>query len=297
MDCSGLGVAIVTPFAADGSLDEASLRRLARYIADNGADFLVALGTTGEAVTQTLQERLHTLEVLFSEVGDRIPIVIGAGGYDTHAIAEEMALYGRRFPAKAFLSVTPYYNKPTAEGLYAHYRYLAERSPLPILLYNVPVRTGVNLPNSVVLRLAQELPGQIIGLKDASLDLIQGMELLYQAPPGFQLLSGDDVLAAPAILMGYKGVISVLGNALPGPMQALVKAALRHDLPTVQRLQAQLLPLMRLCFAEGNPTSIKGLLAEMGLIQPYTRLPLVPASAHLRQKAHEALLPFLAAGA
>jgi len=123
------------------------------------------------------------------------------------------------------------------------------------------------------------------------------MELLYQAPAGFQLISGDDVLAAPAILMGYRGVISVLGNALPAPMQALVKAALRQDIPTVQRLQSQLLPLMRLCFAEGNPTSIKGLLAEMGLIQPYTRLPLVPASPHLRQKAQQALLPFFATGA
>ncbi len=297
MDCSGLGVAIVTPFKEDGQLDEPALRKLARYLVENGVDYLVALGTTGEAVTQSLEERVQMLEVLFSEVGDRVPIVIGAGGYDTHAIAEEMAFYGRRFPARAFLSVTPYYNKPTPSGLYAHYRYLAEHSPLPIILYNVPVRTGVNLPNSVVLQLAQEFPGQIIGLKDASLDLIQGMELLYQAPAGFQLLSGDDALAAPSILMGYRGVISVLGNLLPGPMQSLVKAALQRDIETVQRVQAQLLPLMRLCFAEGNPTSIKGLLAEMGLIQPYTRLPLVPASPQLRQKAYQALHSFFAAGA
>lgn len=289
MDCSGLGVALATPFKADGTLDEVALRRLARYVAENGADYIVALGTTGEAVTQTLAERLHTLEVLFDEVGELVPIVVGAGGYDTHAIADEMRIYAHHFPLRAFLSVTPYYNKPTPEGLYAHYAYLAERSPYPIILYNVPVRTGVNLPPQITLRLARDFPGQIIGLKDASLDLIQGMELYAQAPAGFQLISGDDVLAAPAILMGYVGVISVLGNALPQAMKRLVDAALQGDLSQVRRLESHLLPLMRLCFAEGNPTGIKGLLAELGLIEPWTRLPLLPASESLRARFREAL--------
>ncbi len=294
MDCSGLGVALATPFREDGGLDEPALRRLARHVAENGADYLVALGTTGEAVTQTLEERLHLLEVLFEEVGGRIPIVIGAGGYDTHAIAGEMRLYAQHFPAKAFLSVTPYYNKPTAEGLYAHYAYLAERSPLPIILYNVPVRTGVHLPPAITLRLAEAFPGQVIALKDASLDLIQGMELYAQRPPYFQLVSGDDVLAAPAILMGYVGVISVLGNALPGVMKQLVEAARSGNLPLVRRLESALLPLMRLCFAEGNPTGIKGLLAEMQLTGPWTRLPLLPASESLRARLAEALAAFSA---
>ncbi|MCX8112856.1 MAG: 4-hydroxy-tetrahydrodipicolinate synthase [Bacteroidia bacterium] len=289
MDCSGLGVALATPFQADGSLDEPALRRLVRHLIESKVDYLVALGTTGEAVTQTLEERLRVVEVVFEEVGDKLPVVVGAGGYDTRAIAEEMRRYAAHFPVRAFLSVTPYYNKPTADGLYTHYAYLAERSPIPIILYNVPVRTGVHLPPAVTLRLAKDFPGQIIGLKDASLDLIQGMELYAQIPSGFQLLSGDDVLAAPAILMGYVGVISVLGNALPSAMKRLVEAAVQGDLQTVRELESALLPLMRLCFAEGNPTGIKGLLAELNLIEPWTRLPLLPASELLRSRFREHL--------
>lgn len=281
---------MATPFKQDGSLDEPALRRLAHHIVENGADYLVALGTTGEAVTQTLPERLRVIEILFEEVGDRVPIVVGAGGYDTRAVADEMRLYAHHFPVKAFLSVTPYYNKPHAEGLYTHYAYLAERSPRPIILYNVPVRTGVHLPPTIVVRLAQDFPGQIIALKDASLDLIQGMELYGQVPPGFQLLSGDDVLAAPAILMGYVGLISVLGNALPRAVKQLVEAARQGDLATTRHLEVSLLPLMRLCFAEGNPTGIKGLLAEMGLIEPWTRLPLLPASEVLRARLADSLV-------
>ncbi|MCS7297749.1 MAG: 4-hydroxy-tetrahydrodipicolinate synthase [Bacteroidia bacterium] len=289
MDCSGLGVALATPFKQDGSLDEPALRRLAHHVVENGADYIVALGTTGEAVTQTLAERLHLLEVLFDEVGERIPIIVGAGGYDTRAIADEMRIYAHHFPVRAFLSVTPYYNKPTPEGLYTHYAYLAERSPHPLILYNVPVRTGVHLPPAITLRLANDFPSQIIGLKDASLDLIQGMELLAQVPSGFQLISGDDVLAAPAILMGYVGVISVLGNALTQLVKQLISAARSGELRKVRELESRLLPLMRLCFAEGNPTSIKGLLAELGLTEAWTRLPLLPASEALRRQFREAL--------
>ncbi|MCS7152817.1 MAG: 4-hydroxy-tetrahydrodipicolinate synthase [Bacteroidia bacterium] len=295
MDCSGLGVALATPFKADGSLDEPALRRLIRHLLENKVDYLVALGTTGEAVTQSLRERIRLLEIVFEEVGDKLPVIVGAGGYDTHLIAEEMRLYAQHFPLQAFLSVTPYYNKPTAEGLYAHYAYLAERSPHPIVLYNVPVRTGVHLPPAITLRLARDFPGQIIGLKDASLDLIQGMELYAQIPQGFQLISGDDVLAAPAILMGYVGVISVLGNALPHLMKRLVDAALEGDRFIVRELESKLLPLMRLCFAEGNPTGIKGLLAELNLIEPWTRLPLLPASEQLRSRFREALIQLGAA--
>ncbi|MCS6895660.1 MAG: 4-hydroxy-tetrahydrodipicolinate synthase [Bacteroidia bacterium] len=289
MDCSGLGVAMATPFKADGSLDESGVRRLIRYVIDNGADYVVALGTTGEAVTQTLSERLRLLEIVFDEVGGKSPVVVGAGGYDSHAIAEEMNTYARHFPVEAFLSVTPYYNKPTPDGLYAHYAYLAERSPRPIILYNVPVRTGVHLPPAITLKLARDFPQQIIGLKDASLDLIQGMELYAQVPSGFQLISGDDVLAAPAILMGYVGVISVLGNALPATMRRLVQAAHQGEIESVRQLESALLPLMRLCFAEGNPTGIKGLLSELGIIEPWTRLPLLPASEGLRERFRQAL--------
>ncbi len=289
MDCSGLGVAIVTPFREDGSLDEPSLRKLAQHLAQGGVDYIIALGTTGEAVTQTAQERTRLLEVLFEELHNRVPIVIGAGGYDTHAIVQEMQFYAKHFPASAFLSVTPYYNKPRGDGLYAHYRYLAERSPLPIILYNVPVRTGVNLPASVTIRLAEEFPAQIIALKDASLDLIQGMEILFGAPPTFQMVSGDDALAYPTILAGYVGVISVLGNALPAAMKRLVQLAREGQRAEAAESQARLLPLMRLLFAEGNPTGIKGLLSLMGLCSPYTRLPLIPASEALMAQFQAAL--------
>ncbi len=290
MDCSGLGVAIVTPFKEDGQLDEPALRRLARYLVENGVDYLVALGTTGEAVTQTSRERVRVLEIVFEEVHAQVPVVIGAGGYDTSAIAGEMQFYGQHFPAAAFLSVTPYYNKPRPEGLFAHYQYLAEHSPLPIILYNVPVRTGVNLPASITIRLAESYPNRIIALKDASLDLIQGMEILFGVPKGFQMVSGDDALAYPAILTGYAGVISVLGNALPALMKKLVQAALQGHIDEGKALQAQLLPLMRLLFAEGNPTGIKGLLSLMGLCGPYTRLPLLPASPALLSQMQNALL-------
>ncbi len=290
MDCSGLGVAIVTPFQEDGQLDELALRKLARHLVENGVDYIVALGTTGEAVTQTPQERVRVLEVLFEEVDGKVPVVVGAGGYDTHGIAEEMRFYGRHFPAAAFLSVTPYYNKPRPDGLFAHYQYLAEHSPLPIILYNVPVRTGVNLPASVTIRLAEAYPNQIIALKDASLDLIQGMEILFGVPKGFQMVSGDDALAYPAILTGYVGVISVLGNAFPALMKKLVQAARQGHIQEGQALQAQLLPLMRLLFAEGNPTGIKGLLSIMDLCGPYTRLPLLPASPALLAQMQSALL-------
>lgn len=289
MTYSGLGVALVTPFREDGSLDEPSLRKLAQHLVQGGVDYMVALGTTGEAVTQTAQERIRLLEILFEEVQSQVPIVIGAGGYDTQAIAQEMRFYAKHFPASAFLSVTPYYNKPREDGLYAHYRYLAERSPLPIILYNIPVRTGVNLTASVTIRLAQEFPAKIIALKDASLDLIQGMEILFGVPPTFHLISGDDVLAYPAILAGYKGVISVLGNALPAAMKHLVQLAREGRRLEAAELQAHLLPLMRLLFAEGNPTGIKGLLSLMGLCGPYTRLPLLPASEKLLARFRSAL--------
>ncbi|MCS7162724.1 MAG: 4-hydroxy-tetrahydrodipicolinate synthase [Bacteroidia bacterium] len=289
MDCSGLGVALATPFQAGGDLDESALRRLLAYLMENAIDYLVVLGTTGEAVTQSLRERMHLLEVVFEATGGRIPVVVGAGGYNTRQVCREMQLYARHFPVRAFLSVTPYYIKPTAEGLYAHYAYLADRSPQPIILYNVPIRTGVNLSAELALRLARSYPSQIIGIKDAALDWNQSLQLLTEAPAGFQLISGDDALAAPLILMGYKGVISVLGNALPHLMKRLVQAAQQGEVAIVQRLQRQLFPLMRLCFAEGNPTSIKGLLAEIGLAPPWTRLPLLPASESLRAKFREAL--------
>ncbi|MGQ9863083.1 MAG: 4-hydroxy-tetrahydrodipicolinate synthase [Bacteroidia bacterium] len=288
MDGSGLGVAVVTPFDEDGSLDLYALKRLIKHLLKGPVDYLVALGTTGEASTQRLEEKLFFLEQVFEQVEGRCPIVVGAGGNNTSAVVAEMETYAKRFPVAAFLSVTPYYNKPTQAGLYAHYAALAKNAPAPIFLYNVPSRTGVNLTAEVTLQLAWEYPC-IVGVKEASGDLMQGMEILRQAPPRFQVILGEDALLVPALAIGYSGVISVLGNALPAALQEIFQAAHRKDYEAARQWHLALLPLIRLCFAEGNPTGIKALLHEMGLTQPYVRLPLVPASDKLFQQIRQAL--------
>lgn len=288
MDGSGLGVAIVTPFDEDGSLDLPALKRLIKHLLKGPVDYLVALGTTGEASTQSPEEKMFFLERIFEEVEGRCPIVIGAGGNNTRSVAAEMEAYAKRFPVAAFLSVTPYYNKPTPAGLYAHYAALAKNAPVPIILYNVPSRTGVNLSAEVTLQLAWEYPC-IMGIKEASGDLMQGMEILRQAPPHFQVILGEDALLVPALAIGYAGVISVLGNALPGFIQEIFQAVRRNDYEAARQWHLTLLPMIRLCFAEGNPTGIKALLHEMELLKSYVRLPLVPASEKLRQQIRETL--------
>lgn len=275
---SGCGTALVTPFAASGAVDEEQVRRLAARQIDGGVNFLVPCGTTGESPTLSGEEQRRVVELVVETAAGRVPVLAGAGGYDTHAViqlASEMQSAG----ADGILSVTPYYNKPTAEGLYRHYQEIAENVPLPIVIYNVPGRTGCNIDVDTVQRLA-ELPN-IVGIKEASADMAQMCEICRNVPAGFSVLSGDDLFTVPLISIGGAGVISVASNEVPGEMSRLVSAALDGNFETARQLHSRLLPLMQINFIESNPIPVKAAMAHLGLLDPNYRLPLVapkPAS-------------------
>lgn len=275
---SGCGTALVTPFAASGAVDEEQVRRLAARQIDGGVNFLVPCGTTGESPTLSGEEQRRVVELVVETAAGRVPVLAGAGGYDTHAViqlASEMQSAG----ADGILSVTPYYNKPTAEGLYRHYQEIAENVPLPIVIYNVPGRTGCNVDVDTVQRLA-ELPN-IVGIKEASADMAQMCEICRNVPAGFSVLSGDDLFTVPLISIGGTGVISVASNEVPGEMSRLVSAALDGNFETARQLHSRLLPLMQINFIESNPIPVKAAMAHLGLLDPNYRLPMVapkPAS-------------------
>ncbi len=275
---SGCGTALVTPFAASGAVDEEQVRRLAARQIDGGVNFLVPCGTTGESPTLSGEEQRRVVELVVETAAGRVPVLAGAGGYDTHAViqlASEMQSAG----ADGILSVTPYYNKPTAEGLYRHYQEIAENVPLPIVIYNVPGRTGCNVDVDTVQRLA-ELPN-IVGIKEASADMAQMCEICRNVPAGFSVLSGDDLFTVPLISIGGAGVISVASNEVPGEMSRLVSAALDGNFETARQLHNRLLPLMQINFIESNPIPVKAAMAHLGLLDPNYRLPMVapkPAS-------------------
>lgn len=275
---SGCGTALVTPFAASGAVDEEQVRRLAARQIDGGVNFLVPCGTTGESPTLSGEEQRRVVELVVETAAGRVPVLAGAGGYDTPAViqlASEMQSAG----ADGILSVTPYYNKPTAEGLYRHYQEIAENVPLPIVIYNVPGRTGCNIDVDTVQRLA-ELPN-IVGIKEASADMAQMCEICRNVPAGFSVLSGDDLFTVPLISIGGAGVISVASNEVPGEMSRLVSAALDGNFETARQLHSRLLPLMQINFIESNPIPVKAAMAHLGLLDPNYRLPLVapkPAS-------------------
>ena len=275
---SGCGTALVTPFAASGAVDEEQVRRLAARQIDGGVNFLVPCGTTGESPTLSGEEQRRVVELVVETAAGRVPVLAGAGGYDTPAViqlASEMQSAG----ADGILSVTPYYNKPTAEGLYRHYQEIAESVPLPIVIYNVPGRTGCNVDVDTVQRLA-ELPN-IVGIKEASADMAQMCEICRNVPAGFSVLSGDDLFTVPLISIGGAGVISVASNEVPGEMSRLVSAALDGNFETARQLHSRLLPLMQINFIESNPIPVKAAMAHLGLLDPNYRLPMVapkPAS-------------------
>jgi 4-hydroxy-tetrahydrodipicolinate synthase len=275
----GTGVALITPFQQDQSLDLIALSKIVEGVIAGGVDFLVPLGTTGE--TATLQEA--ELEVILQTVTEvnakRLPVVIGCGGNDTTQVVHKLKAFSQRWNPDAFLSVTPYYNKPSQEGLYKHYMLLADASPVPIILYNVPGRTGVNLLPATVIRLTEH--ANIIGIKEASGSIEQGMELAAQCPDDFLLLSGDDTLALAHIASGFSGVISVAANGAPGHFSKMIQAALNSDFSTARKFHYELFLWMQLLFKEGNPAGIKAHLANKGIIRPVLRLPLVPVSKAL----------------
>jgi len=272
---TGCGTALVTPFRRDLSLDEATLRRLVRRQIDAGIDFLVPCGTTGESPTLTRAEHLRVIEITVQEAGGQVPVLGGAGGYNTHEVIE-LAHELARLGVSGILSVTPYYNKPTQEGLYRHYRAIAEAVALPIVVYSVQGRTGVNVEPATLARLAEI--ENIVGVKEASGNIGQMANVLHEAPPGFTVLSGDDAITIPLMALGGRGIISVVSNEIPGEMARLAAACLAGDFAAARAIQARYLPLMNVNFIESNPIPVKAAMALMGLLEPVYRLPMCPPS-------------------
>lgn len=268
---TGCGTAMVTPFRQDSSLDEAALRRLVRRQVEAGIDFLVPCGTTGENPTLSREEHLRVIEITWEEAHDRVPVLAGAGGYNTAeivALAKAAAALG----VDGILSVTPYYNKPTPDGLYQHFKAIAGAVSLPVVLYNVPRRTGANIDPALLQRLAEI--DNIVGVKEASGDMSQIAVILGQLPEKFLVLAGDDSLALPTIALGGQGLISVASNEIPAEMTELVRLALENNFAEARKLHRKYLPLMEANFIESNPVPVKAAMAAMGLLEPAWRLPL-----------------------
>ena len=272
---TGCGTALVTPFRDDLSLDEETLRRLVQRQIEAGVHFLVPCGTTGESPTLTRAEHLRVVEITIQEAQGKVPVLAGAGGYNTREVIE---LTGQleRLGADGILSVTPYYNKPTQEGLYQHYKAIAQATRLSIVIYSVQSRTGVNVEPSTLGRLAQI--ENIVGVKEASGNIGQMATVLNEVPSTFTVLAGDDAIAIPLAALGGRGVVSVVANEIPGPMAQLAQACLKDDFETARKIQARYLPLMNVNFVESNPIPVKAAMALMGLLQPIYRLPMVPPS-------------------
>ena len=283
---TGCGTALVTPFRRDGSLDEPTLRDLIRRQIDAGIDFLVPCGTTGESPTLKREEHLRVVEVAVEEAAGKTPVLAGAGGYNTHKVIE-LAREIERLGADGILSVTPYYNKPTQEGLYQHYKAIAEAVPLPIVVYSVQGRTGVNVEPSTLARLAQI--ENIVGVKEASGNISQMANVIQEVPEDFIVLSGDDAITIPLISLGGRGIVSVASNEIPAEMTQIAQAALRNDFATARKLQRRYLPLMNVNFVESNPIPVKTAMGMMGLLDPVFRLPMCLPSEANRAKIEKAL--------
>jgi 4-hydroxy-tetrahydrodipicolinate synthase len=283
---TGCGTALVTPFTRDGAVDEAGVRRLARRQIDAGMHFLVPCGTTGESPTMSEEERLRVVAVVVEEAGGRVPVLAGAGGYDTREVIQT-AQKMKRLGAAGILSVTPYYNKPTQEGLFQHYSAIAGEVGLPIIVYNVPGRTGCNVEVATLTRLSQ-VPN-IAGVKEASGNVSQMCEICRAVPDDFVVLSGDDALTLPLMAIGGHGIISVIGNQAPREMSRMVELAESGDFAGARAIHRQLMPLMSANFVESNPIPVKAAMAAMGLLEETYRLPMVPPSEASRRRILEAL--------
>jgi 4-hydroxy-tetrahydrodipicolinate synthase len=277
---TGVGTALVTPFRRDGSLDEAAVKRLVRRQIDAGIHFVSPCGTTGEAPTLTHREKLRVVELVVEEVNGRVPVLAGAGGYDTREVVE-LARDMERVGANGVLSVTPYYNKPTPEGMYQHFKAIADGVRIPVVLYNVPTRTSINLDVKTTARLS-EIPN-IIGVK-APGDVAQLSEIIAAAREDFLVLSGDDVVTVATMAIGGVGVVSVASNEAPAEMAQVVELCERNDYAAARKLHHWLLPLILVNFAESNPIPCKAAMAAMGLLEENYRLPLVPPTAATRDK-------------
>jgi 4-hydroxy-tetrahydrodipicolinate synthase len=278
---------LITPFQSNTSIDYTALEKVIDFVIAGGVEYVVTLGTTGETPTLSKEEKKQIALFTYEKVAGRVPVVVGIGGNNTAELLQELA----SFPldkAAAVLSASPYYSKPSQEGLFLHYKALAEASPKPLLLYNVPGRTGRNLSAATTIRLAREVKN-VAGIKEASGDMAQCMEILRDKPDDFLVVSGDDALAFPQIACGMEGVISVAANGFPRPFSDMVRLALKGDLKGAKALNDGLIAGYEIMFAENNPAGIKGAMAEKGLIGNYVRLPVVPLSAGLQAKWKEYL--------
>jgi 4-hydroxy-tetrahydrodipicolinate synthase len=278
---TGVGTALVTPFTTTGILDEDGVRRLARRQIEHGTHFLVPCGTTGESPTLSEDERRRVVEICVEEAGGKVPVLAGAGGYDTREVihaARDMERAG----ANGLLSVTPYYNKPTPDGLVQHYKAIADSTSLPIIVYNVPGRTGCNVDPATLVKLSA-IPN-IIGVKEASGNIQQVCEVCRAVPQEFIVLSGDDAVTLPLMAVGGRGVVSVVSNEVPREMSQMVEAAERGDFAAARKIHTSLLPLMLANFVESNPIPVKTAMAAMGLIEEAYRLPMVPPRPESRTK-------------
>jgi 4-hydroxy-tetrahydrodipicolinate synthase len=282
----GCGTALVTPFRTNGALDEATLRKLVRRQVEAGINFLVPCGTTGESPTLTRAEHLRVVEITLEEARGVVPILAGAGGYNTAEVihlARELSAMG----VDGILSVTPYYNKPTQEGLYQHYKAIAAAVGIPIIVYSVQGRTGVNVEPATLKRLAAI--ENIIGVKEASGNISQIAAIIQEVPESFSVLSGDDVVTLPLIALGGRGVISVASNEIPAQMTELARECLINDFAGARELQRKYLPLMNVNFIESNPIPVKAAMAAMGLLEPVWRLPLVPPQPRSQDRIEDVL--------
>ncbi len=283
----GLGIALVTPFTADGAVDYKSLGRLLDYQLSNGADFFCILATTGETPTLTQEEKHAIKELVVSKVGDKAPILMGCGGNNTSAVVDE--LQTEDFSGiDGILSVCPYYNKPSQEGLYRHFKTIAESTDLPVVLYNVPGRTGVNMKAETTVRLARDCKN-IVAVKEAAGSLEQVDEIIKNKPEGFDVISGDDALTFPMIACGAAGVISVIGNALPKEFSRMIRLEMNGETDSARMIHHKFTDLFNLLFVDGNPAGVKAMLHEMGMIENVLRLPLVPTRLTTMQRISECL--------
>jgi 4-hydroxy-tetrahydrodipicolinate synthase len=280
---TGTGVALVTPFLQDFSIDFPALERLTEFVISSGVDFLVPLGTTGESVTLNQEEQDACLSTILKVNNNRLPVLLGCGGNNTHSVLSRMHYFSDRFEFQGFLSVCPYYNKPTQSGIINHFSMLAESSSKPLMLYNVPGRTVVNMTAETTLFLAKQYSRKIIGIKEASGNLQQGMSILKDCPKEFIVLSGDDDLVLPQIACGYQGVISVAANVIPATFSTMVRECMLQHFESSRTTAIELLPFIQHLFAEGNPAGVKAGLAHIQICDSTVRPPLVEASKGLSE--------------
>ena len=283
----GMGIALITPFKEDGNVDFEALGRLLDYQLQNDVDYIVALGTSGESPTLSEEEKKAVLEFVLAKVNGRVPIVIGLGGNNTNAIVKELKT--RRFDGiDAILSIVPYYNKPSQEGMFQHFSAIAEASPVPVILYNVPGRTGVNMTAETTVRLARA-HSNIVAIKEASGNIVQINDIIKNKPDTFNVISGDDGITYPLITMGAVGVISVIGNAFPKEFSRMVRLGLQGDYESARVIHQKFTELFDLLFVDGNPAGVKCMLNLMGYVENKLRLPLVPTRITTYEKIRDVL--------